>query len=401
MNDKELLEDKKFLKDFVERLKKTGFSFEKSVTRYNPIEIFLDQVSKKEDAHSDIIAGLLNPQGSHRQGNVFLKEFIEKSKLDIPIEEIDWESISVTREKGVYNEKGSLRRIDILVKGSYQNKKSFALIIENKLNGAGYQPNQLEDYRQSLIQEIGDKANVFVVCLLAAEYQKNKAADKSFFPNEIGEMIESAFKSNEKIISVLKSYTFYLSNLSKKIMNLDNAKKLASLGLTRDDLKHLRVLSDAYMTLPKAYSHTFIEEYVKKEFSGKEIENKKYKYEISKSNPDYCFIWNEESYKQTWQFLAVRFYEDRVTFYLVSNDSNKNDSEKKAANIHFNNPELGWGWSWYTYNGSASNLCNEIQFTEKEDRTHMPDYEKIWRTTKLYLDLLDDTGRILNGLENN
>ena len=120
MNHKELLKDKKFLKDFVERLKKEGFSFENSVTRYNPIEIFLDQVSKKEDAHSDIIAGLLNPQGSHRQGKVFLKEFIEKSKLDIPIEEIDWESISVTREKGVYNEKGSLRRIDILVKLSKQ-----------------------------------------------------------------------------------------------------------------------------------------------------------------------------------------------------------------------------------------------------------------------------------------
>ena len=399
MNDKELLEDKKFLKDFVERLKKNGFSFENSVTRYNPIEIFLDQVSKKEDAHSDIIAGLLNPQGSHRQGNVFLKEFIEKCNLKIPIEHINWKSISVTRERRAYNEEGKRRRIDILVEGKYNNNEHFALIIENKLNGAVYQNNQLEDYRNTLVKEIGNAKNVFVVCLLAGEYQKNAVSDKSFLPFEIANMIEGAFSKSHDIMSTLKSYTNYLKNLSSNTMKYENAIKLSSVGLSSEDLENLRAISEAYLALPKAYSCIFMEEHIKKEFTKNKFQKKNYKYEISRSYPDYCLIWNEGSYreKETWQFLTVRFYEDHVKFYLVSNDSSQNESDRKAENINFSNRESGKGWFWYTYNGS--DLPRDIHFKEKENKALEPDWKEILRVTKEYLDLLDKTEKILKEKE--
>ena len=392
------MNDKEFLNYFVERLKENGFSFEKSFTMYNPIEIFLDQVSKKEDAHSDIIAGLMNPEGSHRQGNAFLKTFLEKCDLRIPIEQINWKTISVTRERVAYNEEGSRRRIDILVEGTYHNNESFALIIENKLNGAGYQNNQLEDYRNSLIKDIGNEKNVFVVCLLTGTYQENAASDKSFLPFEIGKMIEEAFSKSDDIMSTLKSYTNYLKNLSSNTMKFENAIRLSSVGLSREDLGKLRAISEAYLALPKAYSNIFMEEHIKNEFTKNKFPTKDYKYEISRSFPDYCLIWNEDSYrgKETWQFLAVRFYEDHVKFYLVSNDSSQKESERKAANINFSNPESGKGWLWYTYNGS--DLPREIQFKEKENKALEPDWKEILRVTKEYLDRLDDTETILKGI---
>lgn len=84
-----------------------------------------------ETSHSRILGDLLNPRGSHGQGALFLRIFLEK--LGYPESEADgWQ---VTVETG---------RVDILLWRHGREKST--IIIENKLNNAGDQLNQIYRY---------------------------------------------------------------------------------------------------------------------------------------------------------------------------------------------------------------------------------------------------------------
>lgn len=93
---------------------------------FNPLTFF----SIGETMHSFLIANLINPNGEHGQGNLFLKTFLKQ--LDIQVFENDnW---IVTAETG---------RIDILLKRIHPHT---VVVIENKSNYAGDQDNQLYRY---------------------------------------------------------------------------------------------------------------------------------------------------------------------------------------------------------------------------------------------------------------
>lgn len=88
--------------------------------------------------HSAIIAELLNPDGLHGQGNVFLKHFLNLKKLVGEFSEIlKCERIQVSKEFSILNNTG---RIDILIQA---NNTSIA--IENKINAPDHE-KQLERY---------------------------------------------------------------------------------------------------------------------------------------------------------------------------------------------------------------------------------------------------------------
>ncbi|MBP5457868.1 MAG: PD-(D/E)XK nuclease family protein [Paludibacteraceae bacterium] len=92
----------------------------------------------RENFHSDILCEILNPQGSHKEGDRFLKIFIEcinktisqGEKIDIK----NYKDAEVVREA---------KKIDILIK-SEQSKH--CIIIENKLNNAEDKYRQLPRY---------------------------------------------------------------------------------------------------------------------------------------------------------------------------------------------------------------------------------------------------------------
>ena len=98
--------------------------------------------SKEVRLHSAILADLLNPQGTHEQGDVFLRLFIEQFNEQFKIQDFNPESSEVLSEcylGPMTDTEGG--RIDIL--GTDNRKKHF--IIENKIN-AGDQENQLIRY---------------------------------------------------------------------------------------------------------------------------------------------------------------------------------------------------------------------------------------------------------------
>lgn len=99
---------------------------------------------KENRTHSAFLGELLNPDGSHLKGNIFLKLFLEVIKNKNPDETLDTESTSVTLEQDigeVDHIKKTGGRIDIYI----VDGKGRSISIENKIH-ADDQHTQIERY---------------------------------------------------------------------------------------------------------------------------------------------------------------------------------------------------------------------------------------------------------------
>jgi len=97
----------------------------------------LSLITIRETNHSLLLGELLNPEGGHGQGRLFLESFLERIGIDNPAAG-NW---SVTIEAG---------RVDILLRRS---EPASVVIIENKPHDAVDQPNQLYRYWLQEIHE--------------------------------------------------------------------------------------------------------------------------------------------------------------------------------------------------------------------------------------------------------
>lgn len=100
---------------------------------------FLDFATTNEVGLSAILAWLLNPNGSHAQGSVFLAQFLNEFAEDFDDDELF--RAKVVCEATISDR----RRIDILVRNG-----RWAIGIENKLRGAPDQRGQVQDYLNQL-----------------------------------------------------------------------------------------------------------------------------------------------------------------------------------------------------------------------------------------------------------
>lgn len=118
----------------------------------------ISEAYRYENMHSDIIKLILDPStgkiGNSKNIELFcnlLDEINPGRKINL-----DKENISIEREKG---------KIDILI---YDNDKN-AIIIENKINDAKDQPDQLGRYYEYATKKRGLKVNVIVYLTLTPE----------------------------------------------------------------------------------------------------------------------------------------------------------------------------------------------------------------------------------------
>jgi len=119
-NNKELLDKFRLIKKQAEQKNR------ETSCDFNVLKLF----SINEPMHSFLLANILNPNSEHGQGNLFLLSFLRKLGIEFP-EQGQW---TITAEKG---------RIDVLIKRQHPHS---VIIIENKSNYAGDQPNQLYRY---------------------------------------------------------------------------------------------------------------------------------------------------------------------------------------------------------------------------------------------------------------
>ena len=107
-------------------------------------------ISGSEEIHSNILAWLLNPRGSHAIGDSFLVKFLHKAKAATTeqIGKIDWSTTDVHREwRNVVD--GQSGFLDVLV---LNREAGYACAIENKVFSSEHS-EQLTRYRKALEKE--------------------------------------------------------------------------------------------------------------------------------------------------------------------------------------------------------------------------------------------------------
>lgn len=107
---------------------------------FNPFALVSD-VYHRENFHSDVLATVLDPHGAHGQGDRFLRLFLEflRDRYHLAIDPDDYRNATVIRESA---------RIDVLIWDEISRK---ALILENKINGAGDMERQVVRYLEEVV----------------------------------------------------------------------------------------------------------------------------------------------------------------------------------------------------------------------------------------------------------
>ena len=187
---------------------------------YNPLEEFVKRTREKEICHTAIIADLLDPYGKHQMGGRFLSSLLRYLKPQLKVENIEdlssYDSVKVKKERPVHCNGKNTRYIDICIELEKDNER-FAIIIENKINNAKEQPDQIRDYKDRLEQE---KIQVLITICLQGTSAQNIGADLNISLIKLSEILER--ESNNTF--GIKSYIALLKNMDREECKLKNAE---------------------------------------------------------------------------------------------------------------------------------------------------------------------------------
>ncbi|HQX02479.1 MAG TPA: PD-(D/E)XK nuclease family protein [Flavobacterium sp.] len=114
-------------------LKTNKFINQKTSEQYNPLLYF----NIRETLNSRILADLLNPKHKHGQKDLFLSEYLKSIQLEY-------------NESDIWDIRCESENVDIVLTAT---KPRRVVVIENKINGACDQPNQLYRYYQLKIEQ--------------------------------------------------------------------------------------------------------------------------------------------------------------------------------------------------------------------------------------------------------
>jgi hypothetical protein len=139
-----------------------------------------------ENRLSDIIADLLNPNGKHGQGDLFLNEFLRIIGVS---RQYEAQKVNVRREDLTRYIMNPFRRIDITIDFDFGD---FGIGVENK-PWAGEQQDQIRNYKEHLEK----KYKSFILVYLFGDGSE---------PQSIGEDEREALKQNGRL-KVLTYFT--------------------------------------------------------------------------------------------------------------------------------------------------------------------------------------------------
>jgi hypothetical protein len=190
--------------------------------------------TKEVNTHSAMISELLNPQGLHHQGAVFLKLFLENVLGLEGIDSTDYAKAKVTTEHYI----GELGRIDIVVRLKRQ-----LVVIENKIN-APDEKGQLARYAQWME---GQPQNVLHLYYLtkhgidATEYShQGEAAYTSIsYETEISVWLDLAIKEVVTVPIVFGAILQYQVLVKKITGNMGSRKKMDLINLLQSNEEHM------------------------------------------------------------------------------------------------------------------------------------------------------------------
>lgn len=189
----------------------------------NPNIFQILKISKNEIRHSNFLSWLLDPNQSHKLGDIFLKRFLREvfsSEKFIDVDQIDVEGMDL-RKVEIHRE---WKNIDILIK-----LEDVVVCIENKVLTKEHS-NQLKRYKQIIENQFPNRQHTFVY--LTPEGNSSENETDSYEPISYGFIVDSL----ERITSVygeslnqqVKNYIKdYITILKRELMGTDNLTELS------------------------------------------------------------------------------------------------------------------------------------------------------------------------------
>jgi len=181
------------------------------------------KISKTEIRHSNFLSWMLNPNGSHQLGDVFLKRFLREvflSERFNDINQVDVEGMDLSNVE-VYRE---WNNIDILIK-----LENIVVCIENKIL-SGEHSNQLTKYKKVVENNFPQEKKTFIY--LTPEGNTSKQEKDIYQPLSYDFIIESL----ERIISVYENsinqkvllyIQDYITIIKRQLMGTDKLSQLS------------------------------------------------------------------------------------------------------------------------------------------------------------------------------
>lgn len=178
-------------------------SFRSEITERNKREAFdynifhiLNIYTYEEKTHTPFLKNLLQPDGTHGQGGLFLRSFIERF-----IPEEKRENFKLEKESDYIVDEEyhtGWGRLDIYIHSKDQ-KKRFGIVIENKIY-ASDQSNQLDRYRQFLTKSYKDKQMVLFYLTVGGKDVSDHAIDKENSEKELNgkDVLNISYKNGIK-----------------------------------------------------------------------------------------------------------------------------------------------------------------------------------------------------------
>ena len=199
---------------------------EEALNSFNPLEVM--GVVHRELQHSNVLGWLLDPKGSHKMGNYFLKGFISEldmfgaERIELLLSDLD--QVEVRRE---------WENIDIVIAG---REPSFAIVIENKVWAGRTGADQLLRYRKKAEQLLGDFDRQYFVFLTP-------------FPQTLSAEEEQARYINltyETVVAILKSLPFDDLSISNDVNSfIEHYIKTLQNNIIMDS-EHIRLARQIY-----------------------------------------------------------------------------------------------------------------------------------------------------------
>lgn len=189
----------------------------------NPNIFQILRISKSEIRHSNFLAWLLNPNESHKLGDIFLKRFLREvfsSDKFGEIDQVDVEGMNLSKVD-IFRE---WNNIDILIK-----LENVVVCIENKVLSKEHS-NQLKRYREIIARQFPKHQKTFVLLTpegITAEEEGDiyEPISYEFIIESLDRIIHIYGESlNQQVINYIKDY---ITIIKRELMGTDKLTELA------------------------------------------------------------------------------------------------------------------------------------------------------------------------------
>lgn len=164
---------------------------------------------------------------------------------------------------------------------------------------------------------------------------------------------------------------------SRKDTTINEILQMLTVGndIPNDDMRAARDLSSALSRLPQLYSSQFLELANRGGINGANQSEKDEYY------CNYVCVWNDKDFKNTRLWLSVGFYEDEIYFYVVTDEKNATERQRKAIEVDLDEG-IRYRGGYYWHKPSDKNLFS-LSFDNK------PNMEEVRKRAEILLSRIE------------